>query len=143
MNDLLGIVMLVSGFFIAVKVFGSNYNLVLFFSSVIFLMGVELLVLNNFDLLLPYNFPFMIFFVISGGGLIILYINNLKKYFYLLGALSSIFTGWLFLKILPPINIQFPYLFFSERAKIIWIVIFLAAGIILWLNLRKDQSAEE
>ena len=134
---------MVFGLVITYRTFGSRYRAILFFASAIFLMGVELVVLSNFDLLLPANFSLMTIFASAGGGLIILYISDPKNYLFLTGGILSVFAGWASIKLLPPIIYSMPYLFSSFRMKIFWVLVLIIAGILIWQNFKRDHSSEE
>lgn len=75
------------GFTAAYFSFGTGYRGNLFFASIIFLSGIMMYVINNFEILQPSSAVFSSILFISGASFIVLYIDNIKERIFLYSGL--------------------------------------------------------
>lgn len=63
--------------------FGTGYRGRLFFASIIFLSGIMMFVINNYEILYPSSAIFPSILFITGAGFLILFIDNMNEKIFL------------------------------------------------------------
>jgi len=143
MENLIGILMVLTGFIISTVLFGSDRNISLFIWSEVFFSGIVVLIFTNFDLISPANFSLMTLFSVTGLSLLILFLNNFKKYLFLAGSIILLLLSWATSEIFPLLNFEFPLAITGRLTGVLIITFLIFAAVYFFRKSKSHQPPEE
>ncbi len=143
MGNLIGILMVLTGLILSAVLFGKDKNIQLFIWSEVFFSGIVVLVFTNFDLISPANFSLMTLFSVTGLSLLILFLNNLKNYYFLAGSLILLLLSWAAIEIFPSLNFEFPFAIAGRLLGFLIITFLIFAAVYFFRKLKSHQPPEE
>lgn len=143
MGNLIGILMVLTGLILSAVLFGKDKNIQLFIWSEVFFSGIVVLVFTNFDLISPANFSLMTLFSVTGLSLLILFLNNLKNYYFLAGSLILLLLSWAAIELFPSLNFEFPFVIAGRLIGFLIITFLIFAAVYFFRKLKSHQPPEE
>ncbi|NLT50439.1 MAG: hypothetical protein GXX85_05930 [Ignavibacteria bacterium] len=135
--------MVLTGFIISTVLFGSDRNISLFIWSEVFFSGIVVLIFTNFDLISPANFSLMTLFSVTGLSLLILFLNNFKKYLFLAGSIILLLLSWATSEIFPLLNFEFPLAITGRLTGVLIITFLIFAAVYFFRKSKSHQPPEE
>jgi len=133
-SELLGYAFIFYGITMVYTSFGRNQQIVLFFGSSLFLTGLLLFLINNFEFTDDYYIIFPAVLLIIGINFLMLYLDNPDKKNFLAIALTAIVSAVAVTIILGSITFGNFITSLGNIASKYWPVIIIAVGLLILLS---------
>jgi hypothetical protein len=138
--ELLGYAFIFYGITIVYTSFGKNHPIALFFGSSLFLTGLLLFLISNFEFSDSNEIIFPSILLILGINFLMLFFNNLKKKGFLAVSLTSILLAVVVTILLGSITfLNFYNSILNITAKY-WPIVLIAAGLLVLLSIEHKKE---
>lgn len=133
-SEILGYLFIFYGISLVYLSFGKKRKLALFFGSVLFLTGIVLYLINNFDFYNPAVLVYPSFFFISGISLFLLFIDDHSSKLNLILSIILFIMGFIYVSVAGSFSL--PNFFYSliNITLNYWPILLIVGGIIFLLN---------
>lgn len=138
MGEIIGYGFLFWGAGIVYQFWGSDYNTLIFSGTVLFLSGIFLYVINNFEFFITGKIIFPAILFICSAGFFMLYLNRLQQKTFLFASLVMLISGSIITAGIG--NLQWNIFMISFKGLLIGVVPVFVVFLIIIILLNKKQK---
>lgn len=138
--ELLGYALIFYGITLVYTSFGKNRTGVLFIGSTLFLTGLLLFLINNFEFTNNNDVIFPAALLIIGIDFLMLFLDNTERLSFIAVSLTAIFSAIIVTLLLGSITFRTFFISIINIVEKYWPVVLIAAGLIIILNIEHKRK---
>lgn len=139
-SELLGYAFIFYGITMVYSSFGENQQVVLFFGSSLFLTGLLLFLISNFEFTNDLDIIFPSILLIVGINFLMLFLDNPLRKYFLAVSLTSIISALAVTVLLGSITFSNFFTSVDNIAGKYWPVVLIAAGLLILLSIEHKRK---
>jgi hypothetical protein len=138
--ELLGYALIFYGITLVYTSFGKNHTGILFIGSSLFLTGLLLFLINNFEFTNSNEIIFPAVLLIIGINFLMLFLDNTERLSFIAVSLTAIFSAIIVTFLLGSITFRTFFISIINIVEKYWPIVIIAVGLIVLLNIEHKRK---